>query len=341
MLTRQVTKMNIRCELRLVQTKKLTQLSPTGHPPNIVRLTAPAGKMLLKRREPEKERRREMMKKVAVLAAEMVSMSPPPPLPEDSGTGIVVKVAKEDSDRIELPTVDAHLVRAWYGVATNPWEENHGLDVTATAKSILAHRNTLTASNELFGDPCPKLFKVLLVAFDVSVKEVHATAVLDPEKAILFPVATASLATSECGDRRNGADDVTFEPAVPAVVVAEDQCTDVRAAAEDCDFDGILRLKSNTVVDNEIKESVQRIKNKDKEEDDKPDGSNDLAPKKLPQRDKGCPRTPQKKNKDSSDTVAIVAKAAGILALTAATSAAIAIKHADKSNRRKKRNASK
>lgn len=262
--------MSIRCDFRVFHSKQVPQKFRPGDLGkqvclNVVRFSVSAREME-KKREPEKERRKKMVKKVTALAAEIMIRAPPP-LPNECAAEFIVKVAKENSGSIQLPTVDALLVRAWYGVATNPWEENHGADVTATAKSILAKGDSLTASNKLFGDPCRNLKKVLLVAFDVSVKEVHATEVLDPEEAMMFPIATASLAMVGCDGRLIAASsESTLEQSkavVDAAAVAA-PCADVRVAAEeDSEFDGVLRLRSRTVTHNKNEGALEEEEGED------------------------------------------------------------------------------
>ena len=261
--------MSIRCDFRFFHSKQVPQKNRPGELGklvglNIVRLSVSA-KDLVKKREPEKkERRKKMMKKVTALAADILIRAPPP-LANGYGVDFVVKAVKENTGSIQLPTVDALLVRAWYGVATNPWEENHGADVTAKAKSILAKGISLTARNELFGDPCRNLTKVLLVAFDVSVKVVHATALLDPEEGMMFPIVTASLATAECNDRLSSASEPIPEQR-KAVEEAAAVAAPRAAAEEDSEFDGVLRLRSRTDTHNND-EGAQR----DEEvEDDEP-----------------------------------------------------------------------
>ena len=280
--------MSIRCDFRFLQLKQAPQKKRLGDfgtqvGLNVVRFSVSAREMVIKREPEKKERRKKMMRKVTALAADILVRAPPP-LPNVDGVNIVVKVAKEKSGSIQAPSMDALLVRAWYGVATSPWEENHGANVTAAAKSILAKGISLTASNELFGDPCKNLKKVLLVAFDVSVKEVHATAVLDPEEGMKFPIVTASLATAESDDRLSGdsesiLDEKEANVEAPAVAVP---CTDA-AAEEDFEFDGVLRLQSRTFTHNKDESALQ-----DEEGDDS-------KPYLIHQRGRRRPRSAQMK----------------------------------------------
>ena len=143
---------------------------------------------MFKKKETEKEKRQNALRKAAQAAAENL-VRVPPPMPGDSKMAIVVVAAKERSGAIELPTVEARLVRAWYGVATNPWGEN-GADVTAAAMAALTRGEPLVASNKLFGDSCPKMPKVLLVAFDLGMVSATMLKPVTETEHLLLPMAT-------------------------------------------------------------------------------------------------------------------------------------------------------
>jgi Mg-chelatase subunit ChlD len=144
---------------------------------------------MFKKKQTEIEKQQKALQEAAKAAAERL-VAAPPPMPGDPKITTVVVAARESSNAIALPAEKAFLVRAWYGVATDPWGAN-GADVTAAAGDALARGEPLVASNKLFGDPSPKMPKVLLVAFKITTLEA-ASAALESEHRLL-PMATVCL----------------------------------------------------------------------------------------------------------------------------------------------------
>ena len=91
--------------------------------------------------------------------------SPPhvttPTLPSTPAQTLQRYVAVESTgNRIPLRTGD-RIDRAWYGDPNFEFQQGHGIDVTARAKSMSA--DLLIAADETWGDPKPGFAKVLIV----------------------------------------------------------------------------------------------------------------------------------------------------------------------------------
>lgn len=100
------------------------------------------------------------------------------------GVGFIFKAQEPEKlvfhedrkDEILDPNTDPRTVsKAWYGDLKEEWSEARGVDVLTKVQKFLKEGKQVSADNNLFGDPAPKIAKVLLIEKTFSIKSIDMT----------------------------------------------------------------------------------------------------------------------------------------------------------------------